>query len=422
MTDKTKENIELEAALLKSMTNRYNYDQFYGCLDIKRLIPITKTLLDDYKKYYDKYEDHKEIDFNTFYSDFSSIWHRKDEIGEDLQYYRETVFPLIQNTTIHSNVYINLLERQATQAIEQVIESGFDQLKIDIILKELDDKKAQYVTKEDNDIFKIDTLDLSVLDSSNGLPWFLPSLQSGLGSHMAGQFIVVAADSNAGKSAFCISQAVHIFHHIHKAKIDRPILYLTSEDTKEDLAGRFLSNLYKDKVHGGFEQIIEQWEKINKHYAKTYNPDLFIGMQIRSSADMFKIRKKIDMYKPCVVIIDMLDKLSASDAIVDLTKLYQDIRGIANDGYPIIGTSQTGNTSYQDRDTGEFKHRKHLKDKDLANSKSGKQGAAYSLIMIGMDDDMPGVRYINTTKKKRGSHVSVTCTINEQFSLYKELL
>ena len=417
-----KDDIELEAALLKSMSNRYNYDQFNACLDTKRLIPITKNLLDDYKKYYDKYTDHKEIDWATFYTDFSQVWHRKDEIGEDIHYYRETVFPLIQNTTIHSNVYVSLLERQATNAIEQVIAEGFDQIKIDTILQDLESKKAQYVTKEDNDIFKLNTLDLSVLDNSNGLSWFLPSLQAGLGSHMSGQFIVVAADSNAGKSAFCISQAVHIFKHINKNKIDRPILYCTSEDTKEDLAGRFLSNLYKDKVMGGFEQIIDEWDKVNQHYTKNYNSDLFIGMQIRSNADMFKIRKKIDTYKPCVVIIDMLDKLSASDAIQDLTRLYQDIRGIANDGYPVLGTSQTGNTSYQDKNTGDYKHRKHLKDKDLANSKSGKQGAAYCMIMIGQDDDMPGVRYVSTTKKKRGSHVSTTCVINEQFSLYSELL
>lgn len=416
------QDIELESALLKSMANRYNFDNFRSCLDAKRLIPITNILLNDYQKYYEKYTDHKEIDWTIFYTDFTQVWHRKDDIGDDIEYYRETVFPLVRNATVTNGLYVSLLERQAAQAIEKVIDEGFDQIKIDIILDRLRDSLKAYQKDIDDDIFKLDTLDLSVLDTSNGLNWFLPSLQSGLGSHMAGQFIVVAADSNAGKSAFCISQAVHVFKHLHKAKIDRPILYCTSEDTKEDLAGRFLSNLYKDKVMGGFEQIVDEWEKVNENYKKVYNPDLFIGMQIRSHADMFKIRKKIDMYKPCVVIIDMLDKLSASDAIQDLTKLYQDIRGIANDGYPIIGTSQSGNTSYQDKSTGDYKHRKHLKDKDLANSKSGKQGAAYCMIMIGMDDDVPGVRYISTTKKKRGSHVSTTCVINEQFSLYTELL
>lgn len=416
------QGVELEAALLKSMTNKYNFDNFRSCLDSKRLIPITNTLLNDYQKYYEKYTDHKDIDWDVFYTDFTQVWHRKDKIGEDIAYYRETVFPLVRNATVKSGLYVSLLERQAAQAIEKVIEIGFDQTKIDVILDGLRTSLKVYQKDTDDDIFKLDTLDLSVLDTTNGLSWFLPSLQNGLGSHMGGQFIVVAADSNAGKSAFCISQAVHVFKHLHKAKIDRPILYCTSEDTKEDLAGRFLSNLYKDKVMGGFEQIVDQWEKVNKDYQKSYNPDLFIGMQIRGHTDLFKIRKKIDMYKPSVVIIDMLDKLSASDAIQDLTKLYQDIRGIANDGYPIIGTSQSGNTSYQDKVTGDYKHRKHLKDKDLANSKSGKQGAAYSMIMIGMDDDVPGVRYISTTKKKRGSNVSTTCVINERFSLYTELL
>lgn len=416
------EDIKLEAALLKSMTNRANYASFSRCLDYKRLIPITNIMLLDYAKYYDRYPDHKEIDWNTFYTDFSQLWHRKDTVGEDLEYYRETVFPLIQNAEIHNSLYVNLLQRQATQAIEAILETGFDQRKIDGVLEDLKDKLKIYQKDTDDDIFKLDTIDLSLLDTSNGLSWFLPSLQSGLGSHMAGQFIVVAADSNAGKSAFCISQAVHIFKALHKSKIDRPILYCTSEDTKEDLAGRFLSNLYRDKCLGGFEEVVQQYGRISSHYASHYNPDLFIGMQIRSHADMFKIKQKIDTYKPCVVIIDMLDKLSASDNIQDLTKLYQEIRSIANDGYPIIGTSQSGNTSYQDRATGDYKHRKHLKDKDLANSKSGKQGAAYAMVMIGMDDDVPGVRYITTTKKKRGSHVSTTCILTERYSLYEELL
>ena len=131
------------------------------------------------------------------------------------------------------------------------------------------------------------------------------------------------------------------------------------------------------------------------------------------------------MYKKilnCLIIIDLLDKLSASDNIQDLTKLYQEVRGIANDGYFIIGTSQTGNTSYQDKDTKEYKHRRWLTDKDLANSKSGKQGAAYCMIMIGKDDEIPGIRYISTTKKKRGRHCNITAEISEIHSFYRELI
>ncbi len=415
-----KQDIELEAALLKSMALKENYEQFNTVLDTKKLIPLTFNLIKDYAKYYEKYNE--DINWETFYIEFSQNWHKKDLDGQDITYYRDVVFPLIRDAEVNSSLYTTLLERQAACSIMENMDEGFDENKILDILKILGDKKSPYA-KIDDDVFKLTNLDLSVLDPSTGLSWFLPTLQAGINSHMPGQFVVVAADSGAGKSAFCISQAAHVFKQINEARGTRPILYLTSEDTKEDLAGRFLSCLYKDRIQGGFEDIVKEYEKVHKHYSKTYNDELFIGMEIRRPKDMIKIQKKINMYNPCVIIIDMIDVLSDSLDILSITKTYNTIRGIANDGYPIIGTTQAGNTSYADKDNGGFKHRKWLNEKDMAGSKGGgKQGAAYCSIGIGQDDDVPGVRYLSTTKKKRGKHVSVTCVLNEKFSLYSELL
>lgn len=414
-----KEDVELEASLLKSLSTKKNYEQFMKVLDTKKLIPVTNLLLNDYKKYYEKYNE--DVNWETFYTEFTHNWHRKDLDAQDMDYYRETVFPLVRGATVKDSLLVQLLERQATVSILETIDNGFDSGKIEEILSSLKEQSHVYQKDNDDEIFKLNNLDLSVLDCSNGLSWFLPSLQAGINSHMPGQFIVVAADSNAGKSAFCLSQAAHVFRQLHDRGESRPILYLTSEDTKEDLGARFLSNLYADKGVG-FEEVITQYERIEKHYTKTYNDELFIGMQIRGPSDLYKLRTKVDKYNPSLIIIDMLDKLSGSDAIGDLTKVYQDIRAIANDGYPILGTSQTGNTTYLDKETGKFVHRKWLTDKDLAGSKSGKQGAAYCMIMIGIDDDMPNIRYLSTTKKKRGCNVRTTCQLIEAHSLYKELL
>jgi archaellum biogenesis ATPase FlaH len=416
----TKDDITLEASLLKTLAIKKHYDQFINVLDAKRLIPTTANLLKDYKKYYDKYS--TDIDFNVFYGDFSQTWHRRDMNEHDLKYYRDTVFPLIESSTVDQQVYVTLLEREAAHKINELTNAGVDNIAIQEVLSELQSKKSAFLHTKDEDIFSLSELNLDVLDTSNGLEWFMPSIQAGLNSMMPGQFIVVAADSDTGKSAFCISQAAHTFRQMNRAKATRPILYCTSEDTKEDLAARFLSCLYRDEYIGGFEQIVSEYSEVLKRYKKEYNDKLFVGMQIRSSIDFIKIKQKIEKFNPCLIIIDMLDKLSNSDNIQDLTQLYQGVRAIANDGYSIIGTSQSGNTSYQDRETGEYKHRKWLTDKDLANSKSGKQGAAYCMIMIGRDDEIPNVRYISTTKKKRGKHVALTCEILQEYSLYKELL
>lgn len=415
----TQEDITLEAGLLNALANKKNYEQFMSIIDTKRLIPATAELLKDYAKYYAVYQN--DIDWNTFYTDFVHNWHKRDLDESDITYYRETVFPLIRESRIE-NVFTQLLQREAAEQIKKLTEEG-NLEGIESVLSGLKEQLNIHKGINDEDIFKLSSLDLTTLDTSNGLTWFLPALNAGLGPLMPGQFIAVAGDTNTGKSAFGISQAEHTFRELHRMSAPKgPILFLDSEHTKEDLAARFLSCLYRDKCLNGFEQIVEEWEKVYNNYKQNYNDELFIGMPIRGHGDMFKIRQKIDKYNPCVVIIDMLDKLSASDNIQDLTKLWQEVRSIANEGFPIISTSQTGNTTYQDKETGKIKHRRHLSDKDLANSKSGKQGAAYCIISIGMDDDCPNIRYVDTTKKKRGKNVSVTCTIDDKFSFYKELL
>ena len=415
-----KQDVELEAGLLKSMASKRTFDKFYSSLDTKKLIPLTASLLKDYDTYYQKYNE--DINWDTFYTEFTQNW-RKDLDHEDINYYRETVFPLVKNATVNESLYVALAEREAASKIQESIDQGFSHIKIEEIVSSLKDNLQLYQKGDDEDIFKLGGMDLSVLDVSHGLHWFLPSLQASLSSIMPGQFIVVSADSGAGKSAFCISQAAHVFRQLHDRADSRPILYCTSEDTKEDLAGRFLSNLYKDKVVGGFEDIITKFDKVNTHFTKEYNSELFIGMTIRGHKDLYKIKQKIDKYNPSLIVIDMLDTLCESLDITSMTKTYNAIRAMANDGYAIIGTSQAGNTSYKESETGQYKHRKWLSEKDLAGSKGGgKQGAAYCMIMIGQDDDTPGVRYVSTTKKKRGKHCAVTCTLHEEYSLYRELL
>lgn len=417
MTD-VKERITIEASLLKAMSERKVYDEYNKYIDYSRLMPNTKLMLIDYDRYYTAYEPADEIDWGVFYEQFSQYWHKHDLDDEDIAYYRDTVIPLVRDQEVDNNTAISLLELQFKEVLGNMLNGEIEPEAIQTELEKYTTRKKELSGETDEEVFSLNSLDLSSLDNSNGLEWFLPSLQQGLGCIMPGQFIVVAADSNTGKSAFCISQAAHLFAN----SITRPILYCTSEDTKEDLAGRFLANLLRDKVKDGFDGVVKHHEKVSKYFEDNYDTSMFIGMQINGPRDMYKIKQKIDIYKPCIVIIDMLDCMAKDRGHESLELLYQEARAIANTGTPVIGTTQSGNTTYQDKETKEYKHRKFLSEKDMAGSKYGKQGAAYCAIMIGKDDDTPTVRYINTTKKKRGHHVKVTAEIVEKYSLYRELL
>jgi len=409
------EDISLEAALVKSMSFKKNYDMFYKVLDVKRLIPLTTMLLKDFGKYYEKYDN--DINWDVFYNEFTQNWHKKDDV-EVLQYYREVVFPMIKSSEVTDDLFLSLLEREAGQKITDIMTNGFDYTALETTLRDLQDKKCTYIRTTDTDVFRLTDVDLSRIDHTNGISWWSNTLQNNLGSLLPGQFILISGDSNSGKSAKCITQAVHVM----KMKHNSPILYFTSEDTPEDLTGRLFSNLYHGKMVGGFEQIVMERDKVIRQYEKQYDPNMFIAMQIGNVNDLNKIEIKIAKYNPCLVVIDMLDVLANSLDIKDLTKTYNRIRKLANAGYPIIGTTQAGNTSYFDNEKGTFVHRKWLTEKDTAGSKGGgKQGAAYCMLMIGQDDEKPNLRYINLTKQKRGKPGRMVCKLHKEYSLYEEL-
>ena len=420
------EDIRLESSLLKAMSVKKNFDTFSEFVDFKRLLPNTSLILKDYKKYFEAFVDHEVINWGTFTTQFAQQWHSRDLDEDDIVYYRDTVIPLIEQVDLKdvSGVLVGLLDREYSDRIQNLITSGVDSEQLHEILINYNREKSKYVTQLDEEAFSIDKVDFSILDKANGIPWFLPSLQKGLGSLVQGQFVVVAADYGVGKSAFVISQLAHTLKYLRAKGDNRPVLYFNSEGTQADVFTRTLSNLYNNKIPGGFEDVLKKIDGISADFVDKFNKDTLLVFQIQQG-DMSKIKQKVDMYKPSVVIIDIMDVLAKEEDVQNLKKLYDGLRLLSAATCPIIGTTQSGNTSYQyfDKTKSEMvtKHRKWLSEKDLYGSKAGKGGAADTIITIGKDDDMPHVRYVHTPKKKRGNVVSTTCEIVEKYSLYKEM-
>ena len=407
------------------MSNRKNFDTFAEFIDVKRLLPNTSLLLKDYKKYFDSF-DHETIDWGTFTTEFAQHWHSRDLDEDDIVYYRDTVIPLIDqvNDVDANNVLVGLLDRDYNEKLNTSLQSGVNYEELHSIMDDYIKAKSKYVTKIDEEAFSIDKVDFSILDKEKGIPWFLPSLQKGLGSLVQGQFVVVAADYGVGKSAFVISQLAHTLKYLRAKNDPRPVLYFNSEGTQADVFTRSLSNLYSNKIHGGFEDVLKQIDSVSVDFVDKFDKDTFLVFQIQQG-DMSKIKQKIYMYKPSIVIIDIMDVLAKEEDVQNLKKLYDGLRLLSAATCPIIGTTQSGNTSYQyfDKEKREMvtKSRRWLTEKDLYGSKAGKGGAADTIITIGKDDDMPHVRYVQTPKKKRGNVVSVTCEIVEKYSLYREM-
>lgn len=392
-----------------------------GYVDVKRLLPNTALVLRDYDKYFKLYK-HEEIDWNLFYTQFSQNWHEGELESSDIEYYKDAVFTAIANSDADDadKALLGIIQREYAEEVSKACTQSIDVSKLRQIIDMYEDKVNKISRIADKDVHTIDSVDFEVLDKKSALEWFLPSLQHSLLGISEGQFIIVSADYGTGKSAFVINQIVHSFVQLSRKKDAGPILMFNSEGTAADVFGRFLSNLYKNEIPGGFEEIVERRDEVKEMFTSKYNTDMFKCIQVADVGNFNGIKQKVLKYKPSLVIIDICDKLAKEEDVQSLKKLYDDLRVLASVTCPIIGTSQSGDTSYYDGDKKEVVNKKWLGDHDLYGSKTGKGGAAETMIMIGKDVNS-SVRYVSVTKKKRGQPVRIVCELIDKYSEYREL-
>lgn len=407
----------LEAQLLKLMAIKSNFDQYNSYIDYKRILPESLVILTDYKKYYELYQEHAEIDWNVFYTHFSQTWHTSSNDNIIVEDFIAHILPAIKTADATNEAAIlGLIQKQL---VDKITNSSFDSAKIRKYLDDYETTEAKLTGKIDKEIVTIDDADFSVLDKSIGIPWFLPTLQDGLGSLVKGQLVVISADYGVGKSGFVVSQVARALEW--SLKYDKGcILYFNSEGTAEDVYGRICSNLYHKQIRGGFEEVFEKIDLVKEQFKLRYGAQRLLVSQISHNSVEW-VNSKILKYNPSLVVIDITDNLAKEEDVQNLKKTFDRLRVLSGLSCPILATTQSGDTSYQDKESGQIKTRKWLGDKALYGSKTGKGGAADTIITIGKDDNNPTLRYIATPKKKRGRSVNITAELIEEFSLFREL-
>ena len=416
-------NTKLEAELLKVMSKKDNFNSYLAQVNRKRLLPNTELLLSDYEKYFEINQKHDEINWGLFYSQFAQDWHNKDLTEEQISYYKDYVFPAIEQASPEdvNTCLVGLIKKHT---IEDILNNANDlnPEKLKDILNSFESKVSGFSQDSiDPDANTLSMLDFKELDQSHGIPYFLPTLQENLGSLVKGQLVVVAADFGTGKTAFVVSQAAETLKHLKKTNDKRPILYFNSEGTLADVGGKLCANLFKDEAVCGFEEIIENADTYTDKFKRFVDEEQFLLYNLLG-ASVEWVEQKVKKHNPALTIIDITDILAGEEDVKNLKKVYDRLRLIAGNYCPIIATTQSGDASYFDKDDNKVKNIKWLSDKHLYGSKTGKGGAADTIIAIGKDDDKDSkLRYLSTTKIKRGKQCHITCELLNQYALYREL-
>lgn len=237
---------------------------------------------------------------------------------------------------------------------------------------------------------------LKAIDKKGGLKWRLNCLQKALGGFIKGEFGVIAAPVNAGKSSLMISEAVHFAAQLETGCV----LFFTTEQTAEQVQARLmssalgLSGIYLDPYNA---------EQLSAYKEMMHGDAERIKVCDAKGFGVHDIRRQIKQYKPSLVIVDMLDDIylkgaASQDGWADLKRLYQAFRHLAVE-CPILGSSQCSADTEFTID-GERIYQHFIRDTQMEGSKRGKQGKADFLIMMGFDPKWPSTRFINVAKQK----------------------
>lgn len=228
-------------------------------------------------------------------------------------------------------------------------------------------------------------------DSSDGLEWRLEELNISAGPIGKGDFVVVAAPVNTGKTTFLCSEVSHMASQLPEEK---DVLWFNNEERSIKVKRRiWQSALGWDKatlMHSPIHTVAE----LEKLWGRTNRVKIF-----EDASAVHDVETIISNSNPGLIVFDQLYNIEGfSNSFSEVEKhkrLFHWARQLAINYCPVITVHQADGTA-----AGEFYPEMH----QLYNSRVGIQGSADLIIMIGRSLDFsmkrPNDRGIHVAKNK----------------------
>lgn len=398
----------IDLTLLRILKHKEHYDRIVPNLPNGTLDEKTSIIIKDFGAYL-KQTGHPVVKMGPFKTYFFNFRHKK--LPQDVAAYYSK---LIDNC--EKNVDKDTTKLMANQLVELSFATdvandasnyhrGDD---IDIInsvgLKH-EIAKANIMCGDTASLYIEDTIEDMLDDDENlsGLRFSISCLREGIRPLRSGDFVLVCSRPDTGKTTFLSSELVGITDSLEE---DDVVLWFNNEGE----GNRIIKRLYQSFLGCSTAELIE----LRKAGTLTTNFRSTNGSKVRiidcHDWDTLMVEQVIADAKPKLVIFDMIDNIefkggmrSGHDARTDqvLEAPYQWARKLGvKYGHPVVATSQISAEVEQQADTQCWPPMHALKD-----SKTGKQGAADLMIMIGRSADpmCANDRYISTPKNKLSS-------------------
>jgi len=386
-----------DANLLRLMRTRKNFNRYRRQLDERIVSSATIAVLDDFGRYFKEYKSHDKIDFQLF-GPRMKVWNQgtddqelavmhvavkqaaKGEISKEVE---ESLQNEIANQHL-SNTLHTLISRHADG----------DCPDFGLRVREAQNEHKKLAAKPKADWIDRDIGDI-LLDEADetGYDFRLNCLREGMRGLRAGDFGIVAARPDKGKTTFLAGEATFWAPQLPD---DKNIVWLNNEGP----GSRIIPRLYQAALGIGREEMLalNTAGTLTRKYGDVVGrPDRIRVMDIhRTHAS--RVEALLEQANAGIVIYDMIDNIGWGNGGAArhemLEEMYQWAREISvGIGFAGVATSQIS----AEGDGEMYPGMSMLKD-----SKTGKQGACDFQIHIGASNDpsLEGLRYIGTPKNK----------------------
>ena len=299
----------------------------------------------------------------------------------------------------HEEVVKTLIELDYLALImdecEKVKEGSSDLEHVHIIATNALRDVERYIEKDELFV----SADLSVIAdriSSSGYEWRLDVLNRSLGPLRTGNFVIVAARVEVGKTTFLASEVSYLAQQLPK---DRPVVWVNNEEESSVVFFRIV----QAAIGKESKTIIADSKTAMEEYTTLMggNKD-----KIRVTKDMNHVRDLETLFRevnPGLIIFDQLDKVNGfkSEEREDITlgKIYKWARELARTYGPVIAASQLSASAVDMKDP------PFIGLDALRGSKTDKPGEADAVVTLGKykepktpEEEM--IRTINVPKNK----------------------
>lgn len=380
--------------LLVVTSNKDTYNRFKEHVKKHNVSPITLEIFNVLGEYWDNYPTRTEINYSEFRTFFSIVKGRK--VKDPSAY--EVAFDNLKDaldkpSPIVKDLLGKLIETDyATQIYDVCLKIGTGMGgELESIEPMLNAYKKEIGTSvEKDDVFVKPSLDyLSGVVASGGLKWRLKELNVALGPIRKGDFIIIAARPETGKTTFTASEASYMMTQLQP---DEHVIWINNEEA---------SNKVMMRVIQAFNQVtsselLSDPKTCESNFTMNGGDRFLILDDDSGIKSVTKIARLFKEYKPGLIIFDQLDKVHGfkqDREDLRIGQLYEWARDVAKDYCPVIAISQVDGTG-----EGE----KWIQMNQLRGSKTDKIGEADAIITIGKSNEpaMDLQRFIHVPKNK----------------------